>query len=113
MGRVAQSVLRLTTGWTVRDRIGSDCMDDSTYGGVPHVKAKTFVAQRLHRLSATRQVEGLSESRQTTNRGELPQYYIMDTHNIPNVMVHHSLASKTGLNPSPTLSYMEDKGVNQ
>ena len=37
----------------------------------------------------------------------------MDTHNIPNVMVHHSLASKRGLNPSPTLSYMEDKGVNQ
>jgi ABC-type hemin transport system substrate-binding protein len=47
-------------------------------------------------------MERLSENRQTTNRGELPQYHIMDTYNTPNVTVHHQLASKGGLNPSPT-----------
>ena len=44
-------------------------MDDNTSGGVPHAKAKTTNAQRLHRLSATRQVEGLEEKRETEDSG--------------------------------------------
>jgi len=83
---------------------GCDCMDVSTYGGVPHAKAKTFIAQRLHRLSASRQMEGLSESRQTTNRGKLPQYRIMETLTTPQTSRSTiPRITKGGLNLPPPL----------
>ena len=64
-------------------------MDDSTSGGLPHATVKMTNAQRLHRLSATHQVEGLQEKRETKDSGLLPQYPIAVTiipH--PNGQVH-------------------------
>jgi hypothetical protein len=48
---------------------GSNCMDDNTSCGVPHAKAETLIPERLRRLPASRQVEGLPTLTQTATVG--------------------------------------------
>ena len=68
-------------------------MDHSTSGGVSDAKAETPNTQRIHRLSATRQLEGLPKINQTAQREELPRCNLTATDtNTRTTLVHQTPA---------------------
>ena len=94
-----------TTGLSALHSTSGPPKAGRTSGGVSDAKAETPNTQRLHRLSASRQMEGLPKITQTAHRGKLPRYNLTATvANTWTTLVHRTPADtrqRTKGDPKP------------